>query len=429
MRSRFTATVLALASAFAAAGQTARSPKPYSRCRECPTATPIYRVPTISPRSRRSSGPAGMKAVLTPEEAAKFEKLVASQKDKSNRGHQRRSFRAAQRWRWVDRSGWWSRWLQHVLARSRLALHRRRWTDSVFARRRSARWPRAALQRAARGSGSGGCGRGRHPTRRKAGIPGLEAAGSYDDPERRPLGERCLLGFGSTSGPPALPDYFYNNLHQIVQTPDSVMILTEMVHDARIVRMNAQHLPKTIRRWMGDSVGHWEGDTLVVDTTNFNDKTRFRGSTENLHVVERFTRVDARTLLYRFTVDDPETWDGPGPGNTPGRRPANPFTNTPATRPITRWATSCAARGCERRKQRQRPNRRDDDANQWIASAALLIGRRAASRRAPRIWRRVRSRPPDPSQGQSRQGGVGQSSHLDSRRNHEAGRRERSLDD
>ena len=144
--------------------------------------------------------------------------------------------------------------------------------------------------------------------------PGLEPAGSYDDPERRPLGERCLLGFGSTSGPPALPDYFYNNLHQIVQTRDSVMILTEMVHDARIVRMNAQHLPKAIRRWMGDPVGHWEGDTLVVDTTNFTDKTRFRGSTENLHVIERFTRVDARTLLYRFTVEDPETWEKPWSG-------------------------------------------------------------------------------------------------------------------
>ena len=103
--------------------------------------------------------------------------------------------------------------------------------------------------------------------------PGLETApGAYDDPERRPLGERCLLGFGSTSGPPALPNYFYNNLHQIVQARDSVMILTEMVHDARIVRMNAQHLPKNIRQWLGDSVGHWEGDTLVVDTTNFTEK-------------------------------------------------------------------------------------------------------------------------------------------------------------
>jgi len=138
--------------------------------------------------------------------------------------------------------------------------------------------------------------------------PGFEGNGAYDNPERRPLGERCLMGFGSTSGPPVLPNYFYNNLHQIVQTPDAVMILTEMIHDARLVRLNAEHLPKTITKWMGDSVGRWEGDTLVVDTTNFSDKTRFRGATSNLHIVERFTRVDAKTLLYRFTIDDLETW-------------------------------------------------------------------------------------------------------------------------
>ena len=138
--------------------------------------------------------------------------------------------------------------------------------------------------------------------------PGLEGPGAYDDPERRPLGERCLMGFGSTAGPPALPNYFYNNLHQIVQSPTAVVILTEMVHDARIVRMGGEHVPRTIRKWMGDSVGRWDGDTLVVDTTNFTDKTRFRGSSDQLHVVERFSRIDARTLRYRFTVDDPTTW-------------------------------------------------------------------------------------------------------------------------
>jgi hypothetical protein len=138
--------------------------------------------------------------------------------------------------------------------------------------------------------------------------------GEYDNPEQRPLSERCLLGFGSTSGPPALPDYFYNDMHQIVQTPDTVMILTEMIHDARVIRMNGQHLPQNIRRWMGDSVGSWDGDTLVIDTTNFTNKTRFHGSTENLHVVERIKRIDDKTLLYRFTVDDPQTWDRPWTG-------------------------------------------------------------------------------------------------------------------
>jgi len=109
----------------------------------------------------------------------------------------------------------------------------------------------------------------------------------------------------------------YNNFKQIVQTRDSVMILVEMVHDARIIRMNSEHLPPSVRKWMGDSIGRWEGDTLVVDTTNFTDKTRFRGSTQNLHVIERFTRVDANTILYKFTIDDPATFSKPWTGEYP----------------------------------------------------------------------------------------------------------------
>lgn len=100
----------------------------------------------------------------------------------------------------------------------------------------------------------------------------------------------------------------YNNNYQIVQTPDAVMILVEMVHDVRIIRMNGTHLPANVRQWLGDSIGHWDGDTLVVDTTNFTDKTRFRGSSENLHVIERFKRIDTGTILYRVTIDDPSTY-------------------------------------------------------------------------------------------------------------------------
>src|SRR5262245_7821020 len=145
--------------------------------------------------------------------------------------------------------------------------------------------------------------------------------GAFDGPESRPLAERCLLGFSSTSGPPALPNYFYNNLHQIVQTKDNIMILTEMVHDARVVRMNAkEHLPQSIRKWMGDSIGHWEGDTLVIDTTNFTSKTQFRGSSDKLHVVERIRWQDPKTLIYRFTVEDPETWDRAWTGEYPWNR-------------------------------------------------------------------------------------------------------------
>ena len=133
----------------------------------------------------------------------------------------------------------------------------------------------------------------------------------FDRPQDRPLGERCLLGFGSTSGPPMLP-VLYNNNYQIVETPDTIMILVEMVHDVRYIHMDGRpHLPSNVRQWMGDSIGHWEGDTLVVDTTNFTDKTRFRGSGENLHVVERFTRVDPGTILYKVTIDDPTTFTKP----------------------------------------------------------------------------------------------------------------------
>src|SRR5258706_763973 len=143
--------------------------------------------------------------------------------------------------------------------------------------------------------------------------------GAFDGPENRPLAERCLLGFLNTSGPPTLPNYFYNNLKQIVQTKDTVILLNEMVHDARVVRMNAEHVPPTIRKWMGDSVGRWDGDTLVVDTTNFTSKTRYNGSGDQLHVVERFTRVDAKSILYRFTVEDPTTWDRSWTGEYPWR--------------------------------------------------------------------------------------------------------------
>jgi len=141
--------------------------------------------------------------------------------------------------------------------------------------------------------------------------------GAFDGPESRPLAERCLLGFNSTAGPPTLPNYFYNNLKQIVQTRDTVLILNEMVHDARIVRIGGKHAPPTIRSWMGDSIGWWEGDTLVVDTTNFTTKTQFSGSSDQLHVVERIRRVGPDTLLYRFTIEDPATWDRAWTGEYP----------------------------------------------------------------------------------------------------------------
>lgn len=126
---------------------------------------------------------------------------------------------------------------------------------------------------------------------------------NFDGPEVRPAAERCLLAFGSSSGPPMLP-VLYNNHYQIVQNRDTVAILVEMVHDARIIRIGGQHAPPTIRKWMGDSIGRWEADTLVVETTNFTEKESFRGSTTHLKITERFTRVAPDKINYRFTVDD-----------------------------------------------------------------------------------------------------------------------------
>ena len=142
---------------------------------------------------------------------------------------------------------------------------------------------------------------------------GLDAPGPFDDMEQRPFAERCLLGFGSTAGPPMLP-VLYNNQKRIVQAEDYVMILTEMNHDARIIRMNAEHDPPEIRKWLGDSIGHWEGDTLVVETTNFRDRPSFARGSRNMTVTERFRMESADKLVYRFTVDDPTVWTAPFTG-------------------------------------------------------------------------------------------------------------------
>ncbi len=139
--------------------------------------------------------------------------------------------------------------------------------------------------------------------------------GPYDNPEQRPFGERCILGFGSTAGPPAKP-VLYNNIKRIVQTEDYVLIVVEMNHDVRIVRLNSEHEPPEVRKWLGDSIGWWEGDTLVVDTTNFREQPSFSRASKDLHVIERFSRIDKDTVRYQFTVDDP-TWTEPWSGEYP----------------------------------------------------------------------------------------------------------------
>ena len=152
---------------------------------------------------------------------------------------------------------------------------------------------------------------GERPVRYRAGGIGA------DGPEDRGVGVRCILGFNS--GPPIMPSGYNNNM-QLFQTPDHVVVVTEMVHDARVIPLDGRaHLPAHVRQWNGDSRGHWDGDTLVVETTNFTGKTAsFNdnittaiGTGETLHLTERFTRIDAETLLYEYTVEDPTAFTRP----------------------------------------------------------------------------------------------------------------------
>ena len=137
--------------------------------------------------------------------------------------------------------------------------------------------------------------------------------GAYDGPEQRGLGERCLLSFGSSAGPPMLP-LMYNNTYQIVQTKDAVLIEVEMVHDTRIVRLNTRHHPANLKTWMGDSIGWWEGDTLVIETINMRPEQGLRGGSPRQKVTERLTRIGPNKIKYRFTVDDPDTYAQPFSG-------------------------------------------------------------------------------------------------------------------
>ena len=148
-------------------------------------------------------------------------------------------------------------------------------------------------------------------------MAALEAASERpaQGPEDRPVSERCIVR--PNSGPPMTPTG-YNNNFQLVQAAGYVVIFNEQIHDARIIPLDGRpHLPQNVRQWMGDSRGHWEGSTLVIDTSNFTGKANFRGSGENMHLTERFTRTDPDTLLYEFTVDDPQSFTRSWTGQIP----------------------------------------------------------------------------------------------------------------
>jgi hypothetical protein len=147
--------------------------------------------------------------------------------------------------------------------------------------------------------------------------------GPTDAAENQPLSVRCIIM--DRIGPPMLAGA-YNNNYQIVQTPGYVMILVEMIHDVRIIPLDGRpHLPAKVRQWTGSYRGHWDGNTLVVESTNFNGKNPFQGSSENMRLVERFTRIDENTLRYQFTVDDPSTWTRPWSAEVPWAKTIGPL--------------------------------------------------------------------------------------------------------
>jgi hypothetical protein len=155
---------------------------------------------------------------------------------------------------------------------------------------------------------------------REAAAKGI---GRWDSAESNQLDDRCLIMAGA--GPPMM-DAAYNSNYHIVQAPGVVMILTEMIHDVRVIPLDGRTAPpQRVRQWMGTSRGRWEGDTLVVETSNFNGKNPFRNSSERMRVIERFRRVSDDVIMYRFTIDDPATWAAPWTGEMPMQRTSGPL--------------------------------------------------------------------------------------------------------
>jgi len=149
------------------------------------------------------------------------------------------------------------------------------------------------------------------------------AGGPYDAVQNMAIGSRCIIMGGS--GPPMM-NAGYNANYQIVQSPGYVMILTEMIHDVRVIPLdNRAQPPQDVRQWIGLSRGRWEGNTLVVETTNFNGKNAFRGASENMKVTERFTRVADDVIDYKFTIEDPATWDRAWTADAPLARTEGPI--------------------------------------------------------------------------------------------------------
>jgi hypothetical protein len=240
--------------------------------------TGIWDTATITPMER----PAELagKAFFTPAEADAYEKRLAVENDRDRRGKPGADDVAR-----AYNEAWWDRGTKVVPSlRTSLIVDPAdgRIPPLTPAARASAQKRASALQRPPNG------------------------------PEDRGIQERCIVGVNV--GPPIIPTV-YNNNFQIFQSGNTVVVFSEMIHDYRVIPTDgSKHITSDIRLWMGDSRGHWDGNTLVVDTTNFNGKTHFRGADENLHVIERFTRVKPDQILYQFHIEDPTAFERPWGG-------------------------------------------------------------------------------------------------------------------
>jgi hypothetical protein len=239
----------------------------------------IWTYATMTPLERPRD--LGAKSVLTEQEAAEYERQTIARQSATNN---------------TAGPDWWDPGTRRLVDRR----------TSLIVDPENGRLPAATEGARARAAE-------RAQARPRGGLP--------DGPEDLGLNVRCLLW--ATAGPPLLPGVYNNNV-QFVQSRGHIAIVSEMIHDARIVPMDGRP-HGTIPRWMGDSRGHWDGATLVVDTINFSEKTDLRGASEHLHLVERFTRVDAATIVYRFTADDPTTWTQPWTAEFPLKKTDQPM--------------------------------------------------------------------------------------------------------
>jgi hypothetical protein len=295
MKSTLVITLAALAVAgSAAAAEAYKAPRtPFGQ----PDLQGYWSNSTLTPIARKAE--LGERRAFTPDEVKKMEAAVVEEVEAGNRPTDPDAP--------VDAPNGLESRPEFVAAGGDVGGYNRGWLDPGHTVMRVGGEPRTSLITTKNGQ----------PPARKDGEGANErygGLGSFDNPENRGLGERGIIGFGRNGGPPMVPNGFYNHNYHIVQTPDAVAIMVEMVHDTRVVRLDAKHRTDGVRPYFGDSIGWWEGDTLVVETTNIPQSQAYMGSWKDLKVTERFRRVAKDRLRYSFQVEDPTAWDAPWGG-------------------------------------------------------------------------------------------------------------------